>query len=100
LKVVQPVTLGSQSSSLFHQSSESIPWQLRRNQLVVQVVRRILKIVRDFLLCVIRNPRWTDKGYHWNCSLCMLDLKCNVSWRVQNRAIEIVHALSMKPYIS
>ncbi len=91
LKVVHPVPLGSQSSSLLHQSSESIPWLLRRNQLVVQVVRRILKIVRNFLLSMIRNRRWTDKGYHWNWSLCMLDLKCNVSWRVKNRAIEIVH---------
>ncbi len=62
LKVVHPVPLGSQRSFLLHQSSESIPRQLGRNRLVVQVVRRIRKIVRNFLLCVKNSGIVCSRG--------------------------------------
>jgi len=42
------VPLGSRGSFLLHHSGEGLPRQLGRDGVVVQLLRRILKIVGDF----------------------------------------------------
>ncbi len=53
--------LGSQGCPLLHESSESFPRQLGRDGLVLQVVRRIRKIIRDFLPGIV-NPYIVRSG--------------------------------------